>query len=82
MENKLISKPNGISNQADLWVRCFQCKKPVDKMIKLRNEREYQNVYKVYCHGESEITELDDIIEASAISITPGVAFINKKLSI
>ena len=59
---------------------CDVCNKPVDYIIRTRDEQKRREIITLVCHGEEETQYLDDFILQIANKIEYGHAFINNKL--
>lgn len=43
---------------------CYKCKRQVDKIVRERSVERIVDMYKVFCHGEVEYYEVDDLFWA------------------
>jgi len=69
-----------INNRVGPIPTCAICKKPVEKITKYRDELYCRDRYIVECHGDKEVTDINDEVMHNAISIEVGYAFTTKKL--
>jgi len=60
------------------WLICAKCNKPVEKIVRWNDIENRRVVFKAICHGEEEITPLQDIDLICAKRITCFKAFRDK----
>lgn len=73
--------PWTLSPTGPLLIRCALCNKIVDVITCHYEMNDQVTVYTVYCHGEVEVTVIEDDLIARDLSITTGVAFKIKRLT-
>ena len=57
------------------WLICAKCNKPIEKIVRWNDIENRRVVFKVLCHGEEEITPLQDIDLMCAKRVTCFKAF-------
>ena len=57
-------------------IQCAICKRPIDRLVRIRNEAGRKTIFRIYCHGAMEETVVpDEVLLETFGAVKDGKAF-------